>query len=61
MNSIQESFLKSLNPSIAVKVSNLDNDTIPREVLLNIHQVLTYKYKTFLDEENGVIYIGKKV
>ena len=61
MNLIQEAFLKSLNPSTAIKITNLGKETVSKQITKSIHSTLSYKYKTFLDEENGVIYIGKRV
>ena len=61
MNSIKSSYIKALNPETTIKVTNLNNGEVPKEILLNIHQVLSYKYKTFLDEDYGVIYIGKRI
>ena len=60
MNSVQEAYLKSLNPTASVKVANLNKDTIPKEIFNMIYSVLAYNYKTIADEDNGVIYIGKK-
>ena len=61
MNSLQESYLKSLNPSIAVKVEDLNGKKHIKDVIRTIHQALLYKYNTLLDEENGVVYIGKRL
>lgn len=58
---LQESYLKALNPKVSIKISNIDNDVIPMDVLELVHGVVTYKYKTFIDVANGVIYVGKRV
>ena len=62
MNSMQEAYLKTLKPTTAIKISKLtlgkkSTDEITKEV----HSTLSYKYKTFLDKENGVIYVGKRI
>jgi len=62
MNSLQESYIKALNPTVTVKITNLDKGTVPLGILHIIQLGLTKsKFKLFTDEENGVIYIGKKV
>ncbi len=62
MNSLQESYLKSLNPTVSVKVEDINKGTIPENILSIINIALSKaRYKTFLDIKNGVIYIGKKV
>lgn len=61
MNSIQDSYLKSLNPSVSVKVTELNGKKIPEQIVKDIHATLTYKYNTFLDKENGVIYVGRRI
>lgn len=62
MNSLQESYLKSLNPTVSVKVEDINKGTIPENILSIINIALSKaRYKTFLDIKNGVIYIGKRV
>lgn len=61
MNSLQDSYLKALNPVSIIKVSNLDNGKIPEKILTDIYKVVSYKYQTYIDTDAGVIYIGKKV
>lgn len=61
MSSIQDSYLKALNPTVSVKVTELNGKKIPEQIIKDIYATLTYKYRTFLDKENGVIYVGKKV
>ena len=60
MNSIQESYLKALRPTTAIKIESLDNKPVNAVIKL-IHSTLSYKYNTFFDEDNKVIYVGKKV
>lgn len=61
MSSLQDSYLKSLNPTVSVSIANLDGKKLPEQIIKDIHAMLTYKYRTFLDKERGVIYVGKKV
>lgn len=61
MNSMQDLYLKSLNPHIAVKIEGLTGGKYVEDVIKNIHSTISYKYKTFLDKENGVIYVGKRI
>ena len=61
MDSMKESYLKSLNPSVAVKLTQLSDTKTLKDVTKNIFNILSYKYKTFYDEKEGVIYIGTKV
>ncbi len=65
MNSIQDSYLKALNPTVSVKIQNLDAEYVyskrPKEITKKLYQVINAEYESFLDEKNGVIYIGKKV
>jgi len=62
MNSLQESYLKSLNPTVSVKVEDINKGTIPENILSIINIALSKaRYKTFLDIKNGVIYIGKRI
>jgi len=58
---MKESYLKSLNPSVAVKLTQLSDTKTLKDVTKNIFNILSYKYKTFYDEKEGVIYIGTKV
>lgn len=58
---MQDSYLKSLNPTVSVKITELNGKKLPEQIIKDIHATLTYKYRTFLDERNGVIYVGKKV
>lgn len=65
MDSMRDSFLLTLKPHTAVKIENLDGKEplreLPTDIIKSIHSTLTYKYKTFLDIENGVIYVGKRI
>lgn len=61
MNSIQEAFLKSFNPTSAIAFTNLDKVEVPIKLLEEVHKYLGTKYTTYLDKEVGVIYIGKRI
>lgn len=62
MNSMQEAYIKNLKPTTAIKISNLTlGSKSTDEIIKEIHNTLSYKYNTFLDEENGVIYVGKRI
>jgi len=61
MNSMIEAFLKSLDPISTIKVTNIGNSTVPIGLLTKTHKYLSTKYKTYLDKEAGVIYIGKRI
>ena len=60
MDSMRDSFLLTFKPHTAVKIENLDGKEPSVDIIKSIHSTLTYKYKTFLDAENGVIYVGKR-
>lgn len=61
MTALQDSYLKSLNPSTAIKFSGLGSRKLPEEIVEDVYKTLTYKYRIFLDRKNSVIYVGKKV
>ena len=61
MNSMQKSYLNALNPKFAVKVISLDGRPVPIKIIQDISKTLPTKYKTYFDEEEKVIYIGKEV
>jgi len=61
MNSLQESYLKALKPTIAIKVTSLDKEAVPENIIAIINIALSKTKKTFVDIENGVIYVGKRV
>jgi len=59
MNALQTAYLKNFNPTVSIKVTNLDGGGTVKNITEEIRSFLSTKYKVFLDEENGVIYIGK--
>jgi len=61
MNSIQKSYLAALDPKFAVKVIPLDGRPVPIKIIQDINKTLPTKYKTYFDEEEKVIYIGKGI
>jgi len=61
MNAMIEAFLKSLDPISTIKITNIDKGTVPIGLLTETHKYLSTKYKTYLDKEAGVIYIGKRI
>lgn len=61
MNAMIETFLKSLDPISTIKITNIDKGTVPIGLLTETHKYLSTKYKTYLDKEAGVIYIGKRI
>ena len=60
MNSMQEQYLKSLNPTITIQIKSLDNKPVPPDLLKGVQRFISYNYRSYLDIENGVIYIEKK-
>jgi len=61
MNSLQESYLKALNPTVSIKIENLDGKKQPNDIIEIVRNSLLYKYNISLDEKNGVIYVGKRI
>jgi len=60
MNSLQNAYLKNLNPSIAITVKSIDGKTVPKDLLDKLHKIILHDYQTFCDVQNGVIYLGKR-
>lgn len=58
---MQKSYLKALKPYVTIKVSDLDGKTRHKKIAEDICNSLMYKYKTYLDNEGGVIYVGKGI
>ncbi len=56
---IQAMYLKAFDPKISVKVTDLDTGKVPKDFLRQIEKTLSLTHRTFLDQENGVVYIGK--
>ena len=61
MNSMKRAYLATLDPKFAVKVISLDGRPVPINIIQDINKTLSAKYKTYFDEEEKVIYIGKGI
>ena len=58
---LQDSYLKAFNPSIAVKIEDLDGKGRTEDIVQLVFSTLSVKYRIFLDKRNEVIYIGRKL
>ena len=62
MNSIRESYLKAFSPTVSIKVEDLIKGGPHKKILKEIYSMIElYHYINYLDEDNGVIYVGKRV
>jgi hypothetical protein len=59
MSSMKDSYLKSFNPLIAVKIIQLDDTEILNGIIKSVFNILSIQYKTFYDEEETTIYVAK--
>ena len=59
MNQIRDILTKSFEPSIIIKVEQLNKESISG-LLDDIHLLASRRYKTLLDAENAVIYLKRK-
>jgi len=61
MISLQDSYLKALNPTVSIKIEDLNGKKLPKDIIEIVRNSLLYKYNLSLDEKNGVIYVGKRI
>lgn len=54
-----DAFLKAFKPSAALKLELFDKG-LRTTVLFDVQKILKQKYETFLDAEQGVLYLGRK-
>ena len=60
MSSMQQQYLKALNPTMTIQIKSLDNKSVPPDLLKGVQRFISYTYRSYLDIENGVIYVEKK-